>query len=1445
MLSLSTGHDTRYLTDAVAGGREGYYTGAVAAGEPPGRWYGAGIDDLGLRGQVDETVMEAVFSRLLDPRDPASRDRETWENAEQFARGHRAYRSAEQIYDGLLEAEPDAGPERRAELRTQAEQSTRQAVSFIDATFSAPKSVTVLAVAFERAANDARAAGDHEAAAAWETHQQAVEDAVMAAAKASVDYLQDVAGYSRAGHHGGGAGRWVDAHGFVVAQFLQHDSRDRDPQLHVHQAILNRVQCADGSWRTLDSRALHTYRAAAAAIAERVMEAHLARSLGVRFETRPDGRAREILGVPDSVMDLFSSRRRAITTRTEELVRAYRERHGREPSPLERTQISQRATLATRRAKSHDGETAEQRLDRWEAEIRGQLRTGLAEVGRMVLDRAQDGGPAATWSERDIVERALASLGDARASWSRSDLIRALSDALPGQLDIGPERVRELLDRLADVAEGHAVPVTAGESTEGFPEELLRDDGRSVYEQPGAARFSTPGNLRAERALHDAAVERGAPALSLDEAGAVVARFAESGRELGADQAAAVRGVLTSGAQLEVLCAAAGTGKSFVVGGLADAWSEHGHRVFGLAPSENAAQVLAEDGVTAANVDRWLGAQRRLDRPSQPDEDDARWRLCEGDMLVVDEAGMAATGQLLEVQQRCAAAGAKLLLVGDPAQLGAVGPGGALADVADRGLRYELTEVRRFSASWEGPASLRLRDRDPPALDAYQRHGRLRAGGTAEQAEAAAARAWLGDHLAGRESLLLVAGNETADRVGSALRAELVSLGLVDEQGVELAAHGQVAAVGDQVQARRNAWELIGHDGNTRAPLNRGTFQITEARPDGSLRVVDPAGIELTLPAGYVAADVSLAYASTVHAAEGRTVDTAHSVIAGGTDPAAAYVSLTRGRDANTAWMVTRSVGDDAPTGETLQHQPRAARAVLADVLAGGQDRAATEMSATALIEQEQERAASMQRHVDRLSEEAAAAIAGRTGRQLDELAAEGALDVRHRADLAADPAFGGLERLLRSVEVAGHDPAQVLDDAVRAGTLAGARSPAGVLHSRVTTALDGRLAPQLTSYADLIPAGLPEQQQARLQELADAADERRRDLGARTADQAPQWAIEALGSVPDDPMARADWEQRAGWAAAHRELAGHVDEADPLGAAPPAGLAENHASWRAAHDALGLSEYGAEEAEMSDGRLRNWIRAFEREQTWAPEWVGDELAEAEHAVQRHQTDATVWAARAGAAEDPAEAQRLGEDAALARTRAAAEEQRVAQLQEADTARSYWYMNTAVARDKCERGRAALAARGVDVDDPRERVTADEWLAEQQRGQVHEERHREVTEDDVRDDVADQGLLEATGRDDEPVLETEVPDIRDVSKAPASECEDRDLQEGPRSEDDTAALIARAQAALAEIADRQAADSVRTANDPDSDERREELTRWAADDAAREAERGDEAVLDR
>ncbi|MDQ2707842.1 MAG: AAA family ATPase, partial [Actinomycetota bacterium] len=234
----------------------------------------------------------------------------------------------------------------------------------------------------------------------------------------------------------------------------------------------------------------------------------------------------------------------------------------------------------------------------------------------------------------------------------------------------------------------------------------------------------------------------------------MIARFARNGRTLSGDQAAALTGILTSGAAVEVIAAPAGTGKSFLIGTLAETWTrtgtpapgpgeaptgpggapvvpgEHeGPRVFGVAYGQRQADILTEDGVTARNIRAWLDGQTRLDTGAANPTDET-FRLRAGDLLVVDEAGAADTASLVAIHRRCQTAGVKLLLVGDPRQIGAVGPGGALVDIAERGITYELAEVRRFANAWEGPASLRLRDGDTSVLGEYAKHGRLVDAGT-------------------------------------------------------------------------------------------------------------------------------------------------------------------------------------------------------------------------------------------------------------------------------------------------------------------------------------------------------------------------------------------------------------------------------------------------------------------------------------------------------------------------------------------------------------------------------------------------------------------------------------------------------------------------------------------------------------------------------------------
>src|SRR3954447_7697848 len=145
MLSISSGHSAGYLTGSVGAGREDYYTGAVAEGEPPGTWHGRGAASLGLVGEVDPDVMHAVFGEFSDPRDPLFADPETRDQAARLGRAPKQFRTPDEVVAKRVKAYSGTPtPEQVQAWRIEAERSQPKAVMFYDLTFSVPKSVTVL-----------------------------------------------------------------------------------------------------------------------------------------------------------------------------------------------------------------------------------------------------------------------------------------------------------------------------------------------------------------------------------------------------------------------------------------------------------------------------------------------------------------------------------------------------------------------------------------------------------------------------------------------------------------------------------------------------------------------------------------------------------------------------------------------------------------------------------------------------------------------------------------------------------------------------------------------------------------------------------------------------------------------------------------------------------------------------------------------------------------------------------------------------------------------------------------------------------------------------------------------------------------------------------------------------------------------------------------------------
>ena len=1378
VLSIAPGYDPRYLTKEVGKGAENYYLSATAEfGEPPGRWWGPGAEALGLGTdvEIDADTMHALYESFLDPRDPNFLNSEVPDEDKAYlGRKKQKFKSADEILAQKLQAEPEASAERRKQLRIEANKESRQAVIHHDATFSPGKSVTMLHASLEAAARQAEEAGRHKDAVKYRNAAQVVLDGVDVGGRTSLNYLREHAGDARFGYHGTDVegrttGKWMGAGGWVAARFLQHTNREGEPQLHIHQAILNRQECADGKWRGLDGKALYRVRPAAGAVGERAMEEHLSRMLGVEWRSRPDGQGRELVGVSPEVMAEFSSRRTQVTDELAKRIATYEAAHGRAPSARAVFKMGQDATKASRARKSKTFQSRAEQLREWERRTTAKELEALSSIPAKVIGRLT--GKTAQRAQQvladlDVHRVITAAVADAqrdKATFSRYELTRFVNRHLPDYLGgLPPERVEAVLEELTDAALDPAGPAATrllnAPDVVDIPTVLQRSDGRSMYQAPTAERYTTLDQLDIETALINSASTRSAPALTAEQARAAIygpeqSRIGtEAGRSDGertisgseaaslgagvsapdakptmrADQAAAVYGILTSARRVDVLVGPAGTGKSFTVAQLAQIWRERtGTKVVGLTTSQNAAWVLAGEGVDDTwNITRWL-----------QQVDAGRIRIGAGQLIVVDEASMVTTDHLARIQDVADRAGAKVVWTGDPAQLTAPGAGGAMRHLVTSRGAYELAVVARFREEWERQASLQLRKGEADVLALYDHQGRLMGGDRAEM-EAAAQRAYLADYLAGRSTLLLAPTNEKAAEMSARVRAELVTLGLVDPEGTRLR-DGNTAGCGDLVMARQNdqkvsVLEMREGKVTSRALTNRDVLRVAHVEDDGSIiaRVIDKKGrlgARVTLPKAYAGEYLELGYAGTVHAAQGRTVDTCHALVDESATLQMLYVMLTRARNGNFAYTATEriresdlrpgteqaaertaelrreadpaSVSGNPLDGEATQPQ-RAYLSVLAAIL--GRDEA-SQTAVEAMLAEAQRPV-----HLGHLGSMWIDVIREHTAESyIASAEARGTLSASEAARARNDEALGTLGRLLRQIEMSGRDAGAILDSAVAERELGSAESVAQVLHWRITNAgtergLDVKtLDPderQITgTWRERTPQLGREDLDDFLGRVADAMQRRQRQLGAEAAERPPVWLTEAIGQVPEAIGERDAWVAQAGRVLAYREQYGHVSDIEPIGPAPSRANPEQRAAWWNAYDALGRPGTGVDVAAASLGDLWTMRAAYEREALWAPQYVAEELSRVTIDARERAAEAVRLRARAQTTPEGVERDALSARADGQEALAGALETRRERLLEVYAARQAWHEATEDARLMAMRADAELRRR-PDID---------------------------------------------------------------------------------------------------------------------------------------------------
>ncbi|MEV8223362.1 MobF family relaxase [Dietzia maris] len=964
----------------------------AAKGTPPGRWIGSGLEGLNSQyvasgSTVTEAQMAALYGEGLHPdTDQMMADGKALASCK-LGRSFPLYTGGVDVLEAIAAAEKTflhtegrrPSPDERGQIAegvarpfyaerfgyehasgkdviawvNRERDQVRQAVAGFDFTFSPVKSVSVLwALADEQTASRVAA-----------LHHEAVAEALA--------WAEDNAIYTRVGT---GGIKQVKTGGIIASEFTHFDTRGGDPDLHSHVLLANKVQGPDGRWLSLDSRAIHQMHQAISSRYDAILHDKLTRRMGVEFQAHyphPDkAPIWEIKGIDRRLIEAFSSRRTLARPVYDRLVDEYVSANGRQPSQRAAYALWQKAILDTRDAKKPAQSLSEHRATwRQMAEqvvgahtveaIASEVTTqGQREIERELFD--------ADGHARLVAEQAVQAVTARRAQFRRSHVETAVSTVLKGYRFDTPQALDRAHEQVMATAMNELVVHLTPPEILDLPGALTGPEGAGIDRHANAEKFTTQAVLDAETVTLEAAhTPVAVTATRADLDSALAAHTKAEGWSLNAGQTALAQHLIGAGTLLAAGVGPAGTGKTASMKVVARTWHDTGRSVIGLAPSAAAASVLADDiGTDCHTIDSltftWLGRHPNLPGKTL---DALPVTIKPGDMLLVDEAGMASTENLAALTEIAAESGAVLRLIGDPKQLAAVETGGLFADLTRTPGTVELREVMRMGSDTEqAEATLGLRDGDAGALALYNERGWI-TGGHREQMLTEAAQAFLADTAAGRQALIIASTNTDVDTLNEVIRADRIDRGLVDDAHTTKVARGDTVGVGDTVIARTNSKLYTGDRTYLGRVINGQLFTVTGIADDGSLGVRDKStGQDMLIPASYADKSIHLGYAATIHRAQGATVDTVHAVIDTSVDRAGLYVAMTRGKKENRAYAVSEPTLDlaaeDAHMHSAGDHEAPTAGEVLTSVLA----RETHQASATETLRQEYESATSDER---------------------------------------------------------------------------------------------------------------------------------------------------------------------------------------------------------------------------------------------------------------------------------------------------------------------------------------------------------------------------------------------------------------------------------------------------------------------------------------------------
>ncbi|MGD9607454.1 MAG: MobF family relaxase [Leucobacter sp.] len=692
-----------------------------------------------------------------------------------------------------------------------------------------------------------------------------------------------------------GAQEVVPIEHLQVAGITHRTSRAGDPHRHIHMQIGTRVWAA-GAWRALDTAALFKQQGAIRALGTAVIAAHpqLAAVLQ-QHDLTLDPVTGEVAEL-EPFNALMSKRGEQVRKNLAQLEAEWQAAHpGEALGPVVLSRLTAQAWAHERPAKKP---TTLREEEAWVAE----LRDAGYDPHHLVRRRVREAVASDEVSVQQIASRTLDRCAAGSSAWTRHTVQEHATRIIT---ETGVRATVAELRELIDAAT-----------------RLALEDCFSIL-PPGAptpehvAHYTSLRVVQAETELRDLITSR---VPTREPRHPDVREAAEArGLDAGQEQAAAA---VASADPLVIVEGAAGAGKTTMLGAAIEVAAEHGRAARVVAPTLRAAQVAQQElGVPASSVAalvhahgyRWNrdGVWTRL-TPGDTDPETGHTyrgpsedaRLSRGERVIVDEAGMLDQDTAIALLTVTGEAGAVVALVGDRAQLPAVGRGGVLDMAAHlRGRTLDMAVVHRFTDPAYADLTLRMRDgRNPGEVyDQLTRLGLIRLHASNDDA---------GDRIAQQRQsgeAITVATNDEARALNARIRDERVARGEVDDTATVYGSDGLPIGAGDLIQTRKNHADM--------GVANRQQWVVQHVADDGALSVLETGSGRkrqrtVRLPAEYVAEHAHLSYAATAYGVQGATVTSSHTILTDATSAAGVYVGMTRGREQNLLHIIADHEAD-------------------------------------------------------------------------------------------------------------------------------------------------------------------------------------------------------------------------------------------------------------------------------------------------------------------------------------------------------------------------------------------------------------------------------------------------------------------------------------------------------------------------------------------------------